>query len=49
MAQAIATASRQVNGDASSPILRTAIDKAREYNFPSDNIKRAIERGKNAK
>lgn len=45
MARAIATASRQANGNASSPILRTAIEKAREYNMPNDNIERAIQKG----
>ncbi len=45
MARAIATASRQVNGDVNSPLLRTAIDKAREYNMPSDNIDRAVKKG----
>lgn len=48
MARAIATASRQANGNVSSPILRTAIDKAREYNMPSDNIERAIKKGSGA-
>src|SRR3989344_2803628 len=45
MAKLISTASRQVNGDVSSPILRTAIDKAREYNMPADNIDRAVKKG----
>jgi YebC/PmpR family DNA-binding regulatory protein len=45
MARAIATASRQANGDVNSPVLRTAIEKAREYNMPSDNIERAIKKG----
>ena len=48
MARAIATASKQVNGDATSPILRTAIDKAREYNMPADNIERAVKKGSGA-
>ena len=48
MARLISTASRQVNGDSSSPILRVAIDKAREYNMPSDNIERAIKKGSEA-
>ena len=48
MARAIATASRQVNGDITSPVLRTAIDKAREYNMPSDNIERAVKKGSGA-
>ncbi|MDP2642088.1 MAG: YebC/PmpR family DNA-binding transcriptional regulator [bacterium] len=45
MAKLISTASRQVNGDTTSPILRTAIDKAREYNMPADNIERAVKKG----
>ena len=45
MAKLISTASRQVKGDTSSPILRTAIDKAREYNMPTDNIERAVKSG----
>lgn len=45
MARAIATASRQANGNISSPVLRTAIEKAREYNMPNDNIERAIKKG----
>ncbi|MSR87793.1 MAG: YebC/PmpR family DNA-binding transcriptional regulator [Candidatus Zambryskibacteria bacterium] len=45
MARAIATASRLVKGDASSPTLRAAIEKAREYNMPTDNIERAIKKG----
>jgi len=45
MAKLIATASREVKGDTSSPILRAAIDKAREYNMPADNIDRAVKKG----
>ncbi|MBX4181440.1 YebC/PmpR family DNA-binding transcriptional regulator [Candidatus Parcubacteria bacterium] len=45
MARLISTASRQVKGDTSSPILRAAIDKAREYNMPADNIERAVKKG----
>jgi len=48
MARAIATASRQVNGDVNSPTLRTAIDKAREFNMPTDNIERAVKKGSGA-
>jgi YebC/PmpR family DNA-binding regulatory protein len=48
LARAIATASRQTNGNTTSPILRTAIDKAREYNMPNDNIERAIQKGMGA-
>jgi YebC/PmpR family DNA-binding regulatory protein len=45
MARAIATASRQVNGDVDSPVLRAAIEKAREYNMPNDSIDRAVKKG----
>ena len=45
MARLISTASRQVGGDTSSPILRATIEKAREYNMPADNIDRAIKKG----
>lgn len=45
MARLISTASRQVKGDANSPTLRAAIEKAREYNMPLDNIERAIKKG----
>lgn len=48
MARAIATASRQVNGDTNSPTLRAAIDKAREFNMPTDNIERAVKKGSGA-
>ena len=45
MAKLISTASKQVGGDTASPILRTAIEKAREYNMPADNIERAVKKG----
>ncbi|MDZ4205629.1 MAG: YebC/PmpR family DNA-binding transcriptional regulator [Patescibacteria group bacterium] len=45
MAKLIGTASKQVNGDSTSPILRAAIDKAREHNMPADNIERAVKKG----
>jgi YebC/PmpR family DNA-binding regulatory protein len=48
MAKLISTASKQVNGDTTSPILRAAIEKAREYNMPTDNIERAIKKGSGA-
>ncbi|MFZ2484519.1 MAG: YebC/PmpR family DNA-binding transcriptional regulator [Minisyncoccia bacterium] len=48
MAKLISTASRQVKGDVTSPILRTAIEKAREYNMPADNIERAVNKGTGA-
>lgn len=45
MGKLISTASRQVSGDTTSPILRAAIEKAREYNMPADNIERAVKKG----
>jgi YebC/PmpR family DNA-binding regulatory protein len=45
MAKLIATASREAKGDISSPVLRAAIDKAKEYNMPNDNIERAVKKG----
>lgn len=45
MAKLISTASRQVGGDITSPVLRAAMEKAREYNMPADNIERAVKKG----
>ena len=45
MAKLISTASKQTKGDITSPILRAAMDKAREYNMPADNIERAVKKG----
>lgn len=46
LARAITVAARQGGGDPdSNPVLRAAIDKARPYNMPKDNIDRAIARG----
>lgn len=45
MAKLISTASKQVGGDISSPILRAVIDKAKENNMPADNIDRAVKKG----
>jgi len=45
MVKLISTASKQVGGDATSPILRAAIEKAREYNMPALNIERAVKSG----
>ena len=44
-AKAISSASRLVKGDVNSPTLRAAIDKAREFNMPADNIERAVKKG----
>jgi len=45
MTKLISTASKQVSGDTTSPVLRAAIEKAREYNMPMDNIERAVKKG----
>lgn len=45
MAKLIATASREAKGDTSSPTLRAAIEKAKSYNMPTDNIERAVKKG----
>ena len=41
----IAVESKKVGGDATAPGLKTAIDKAKSVNMPSDNIERAIKTG----
>ena len=41
----IAVESKKAKGDMSAPGLRTAIEKAKEANVPSDNIERAIKKG----
>jgi YebC/PmpR family DNA-binding regulatory protein len=45
MVKLISTASREANGDVTSPTLRAVIEKAREYNMPNDNIDRAVKKG----
>ena len=45
LAHLIATESRSAKGDVNAPNLRTAIEKARAVNMPSDNILRAIKKG----
>lgn len=46
LGRAISVAARQGGGDLEkNPTLRTAIDKARSYNMPKENIDRAIVRG----
>ncbi len=46
LGQAITLAARQGGGDpASNSSLRLAIDKAKQFNMPKDNIERAIARG----
>jgi transcriptional/translational regulatory protein YebC/TACO1 len=49
LSQAIAAASREARGDINSPTLRSVIEKARQYNFPNENIERAVERGRSGK
>lgn len=45
MARLISVASKETEGDTSSPTLRSVIDKAREYNMPALNIERAVKKG----
>lgn len=45
MTKLISTTSKQAKGDITSPILRAAIEKAREYNMPTNNIERAVKKG----
>lgn len=40
----LTTEARKSKGDKSSPSLRSAIEKAKEVNMPSDNIERAIKK-----
>ncbi len=44
MAKLISTAARQAHGDKNAPVVRAAVEKAREYNMPLDNIERAIKK-----
>ncbi len=45
LARLISVESRLARGDASSPALKTLIEKARAINMPRENIDRAIEKG----
>ena len=45
LARLIAVESKIAGGDTNSPGLRTAIEKAKKENMPSDNIERAIKKG----
>ena len=45
LARLLALESRKASGNTSSPGLRTAIDKARAENMPSENIERAVKKG----
>src|SRR5690348_14238091 len=45
MGALIASESKRVKGDVTSPTLRAAIEKAREYNMPNDTIDRAVKKG----
>lgn len=46
LAKLIAVESKKAGGDESSAGLRTAIEKAKQSNMPTDNIKRAVQKGK---
>jgi len=45
LARLIAVESKIAGGDINSPGLRTAIEKAKKENMPSDNIDRAVKKG----
>jgi YebC/PmpR family DNA-binding regulatory protein len=44
-ARLISMESKKCHGDITSPTLRSAIEKARKENMPSDNIERAVKKG----
>lgn len=46
LARFIVVESKKADGDINSPALRTAIEKAKQANMPSDNIERAVQKGK---
>jgi YebC/PmpR family DNA-binding regulatory protein len=46
LARSITLESKKALGNLSAPGLRVAIEKARKVNMPSDNIDRAVEKGK---
>jgi YebC/PmpR family DNA-binding regulatory protein len=46
LAKFIAVESKKAGGDVNSPGLRFAIEKAKQSNMPSDNIERAVQKGK---
>ncbi len=45
-ARLLSVESKKCNGDTNSATLRAVIEKARKENMPSDNIERAIKKGK---
>ncbi len=48
LARLIAVESKKAGGNVDSPSLKTAIEKAKSANMPSDNIDRAIAKGKSS-
>ena len=44
LAKLISVESKKVDGNVNSPSLRTAIEKAKQANMPSDNVDRAIKK-----
>ncbi|HEC32634.1 MAG TPA: YebC/PmpR family DNA-binding transcriptional regulator [Candidatus Kaiserbacteria bacterium] len=46
IAKLIAVESKKTSGDINSPELRSAIEKAKQVNMPTDNINRAVQKGK---
>ncbi|NQV93039.1 YebC/PmpR family DNA-binding transcriptional regulator [Candidatus Kaiserbacteria bacterium] len=47
IAQLISVESKKSKGDINSPGLRSAIEKAKQVNMPTDNVNRAVQKGKN--
>lgn len=47
LAQLISVESKKANGDINSPGLRSAIEKAKQANMPTENVNRAVQKGKN--
>jgi len=48
MAKAIQVEAKKANGDITSPSLRAAIEKARSFDMPNENIERAIKKATSA-
>lgn len=45
LSRVITLESKKANGNPNSPLLRAAVDKAKSFNMPNDNIDRAIKKG----
>jgi transcriptional/translational regulatory protein YebC/TACO1 len=49
MVKMISVEAKKANGNLSSPGLKAAIEKAKSFNVPNDNIERAIKKSSEAK